>query len=311
MRFVVYNPQAAGGRTGREWPGIAKRLEAAVGAFAAQPTRARDDATRLVREAVANGASEVIAIGGDGTISEAINGLFDGAMPARSPVTFGFVSAGTGSDFARMFGIAGGLDAACARLAAGRTQRIDVGRLSFRDEQGRPAVRYFNNTASLGLSGATARAVNGASLSRFLGPRAMFRYHSVAELIRYRFPRVGYSVDGAAQVEERIATLVVANGCYFGSGMKIAPDADLADGMLEVVVVKGESKSQLIAAMNLVYTGRHLSHPAVRALRGRRIDVVPLDEAESGPVLLEVDGESPGRLPATFEVLPDALTLRC
>lgn len=309
MRFVVYNPQSNGGATGRHWLEIAKLVEAAIGPFSSAPTRCRDDAARLVREAVANGAQEVVAVGGDGTISEAINGLFGAELPSRSQIVFGFVSCGTGEDFRRALGIAPGIRAACERLASGRTRWIDIGRLTFLDDRLQHTVRYFSNIASLGLSGSISKAVNGAGLTRLLGARAMFRYHSVAELLRYSFPTVRVTVDENQQFEGPVATVVVANGSHFGGGMHIAPMADPADGQLDIVVVKGESKSQLVAAMGLVYTGQHLRHSAVQIMRGRRIVAEPL--VLDRPVLLDVDGEVPGRLPATFEVQPFALMVRC
>jgi YegS/Rv2252/BmrU family lipid kinase len=312
VKFVVYNPRSAGGRTGGEWDHIAARIRNAIGSFEAAATRARDEATLFVREAVTAGASDVIAVGGDGTINEAINGLFRDDLSIPDHVSFGFVAHGTGGDFRRTFRIAPGVEAACARLADGATRRIDLGRVTFVDDAGRPALRHFNNIASLGLSGATSRVVNDATVSRrLLGERALFHFHSVKELLRYRFPTVGLKVDGVDIELGPIATVVVANGRYFGGGMLIAPDAKPDDGMFEVIIVRGKSKRELIAAMNLVYTGAHVNHPAVRIMRGRRIEVAPIEKTPARPIWLETDGESPGRLPARFEILPKALTLRC
>lgn len=311
MRFVVYNPRSAGGRTERRWDAIAKRLAAAIGPFESEPTTRQGDAARIVRDAVAAGAREIIAVGGDGTVSEAADGLLAPYSAAASPVTLGFVSCGTGGDLCRSLGLEPGIEAACARLAAGGKRLLDAGRVSFIDESGREAVRHFVNIASLGMSGATVRAVNNARVSRLLGPRGLFHFHSVSTLLRYRFQRVGLKIDGQEIDPGSIATVVIANGACFGGGMRIAPDADPEDGILDIVIVRGTSRRELIGAMHLVYTGRHVTHPAVRILRGRRIEAIPLDERRTGPVLIELDGEAPGRLPATFEVLPKALTLTC
>jgi YegS/Rv2252/BmrU family lipid kinase len=311
VKFVVYNPHSAGGRTGREWNRIAAHLRKAIGAFTDAATCARNEATLLVRNAIRQGARHIVAVGGDGTINEAINGLFDDGLTIPPGIEFGFVAHGTGGDFRRTFDISSGIELACARLASGATRRIDLGRIRFVDDRGNVAVRHFNNIASLGLSGATARAVNNAAWSRgLLGEKALFHLHSVRELLRYRFAKVGLSVDGVPVELGPIATIVIANGRYFGGGMLVAPDALPDDGVFDLVVVRGKSKRELIAALNLVYTGRHVSHPAVTLMRGRKIEVVPLDQVQA-PVLLEIDGESPGRLPASFEVLPSALTLRC
>jgi len=310
MRFVVFNPQSGGGRTGREWPVIARRLEAAVGPFTCAASSGRDDATLLVRQAVAVGATEVIAVGGDGTISEAVNGLFDTRQAQPSPVIFGFVSAGTGGDFARTLGVAPGIEAACERLRSGQLRRVDVGCMTFAGARGEIRTRCFANIASLGVTGAIAWSASSAGLSRVMGARLMFRYHTVAQLLRYRFPMATVEIDGNARYEGPIAAVVVANGAHFGGGMHIAPMAVMSDGLLDVVVIRGESKRELIAALGLVYTGAHLSHPAVRTFRGRRVRISAL--APGQRLALEADGEAPGASASiVFDVMPAALALRC
>lgn len=311
MRFVIYNPASAGGRTGRQWRDIARRLETAIGPFEFQATTAPGDAAPIVRNAVARGAREVIAVGGDGTVNEVAHGLLSAGVASSQRPVLGFVGSGTGGDLCRSLGLEPGLDAACARLASDRTRKLDAVRVQFSDDTGTQSLRHYINIGSLGMSGATVRAVNSAGLSRLLGARGLFHFHSVATLLRYRFQRVGLRIDGTEIDPGPIATVVVANGSCFGGGMRIAPDADPCDGTLDIVVVRGTSRRDLIASMNLVYSGRHMAHPAVRAYRGRKIEAVPMEDQHTGPVLIELDGEAPGRLPATFELLPAALTLRC
>jgi YegS/Rv2252/BmrU family lipid kinase len=303
--FVIVNPNAGKGRARRAWPAIADRLAGVVGPFEAATTKASGDATGLVRSAVAQGARCVIAVGGDGTISEAVNGLCNGADPPPAEVSFGAVACGTGNDLARMFGVEPGLEGSLARLAERRQRRIDLGRIDFIGHDGRDASRWFINIASFGLSGAVNDAMSRARATWLLGGSAAFFIHSFREMRRFEGRRVLLSLDDAEPAEAFISMVAVANCRYFAGGMKVAPHADPSDGQLEIGSLKQEPRVGLLR-MRLVYSGAHLSLPAVEAMRGRSLSVRPID---GRVVLLDVDGEAPGRLPATFTVVPDALTL--
>jgi YegS/Rv2252/BmrU family lipid kinase len=303
--FVVHNPSAGGGRTGRLWPEIAARLERAIGPFEAAATGRPGEATTLVASALAAGPRLVVAIGGDGTVSEAIDGLAGSGRGAP----FGFVSTGTGRDFRRSFGWSGDWRDDIDRLASDGRRQVDLGRLEFTRSDGAAAQRHFNNVSSFGLSGEIVAAVNGARLSRCLGPKQLFKFKSVTSLLTYRYRRVRIEIDNSVDETLDMAVVAIANGRYFGGGMMVAPMAAIDDGLLEVVVVRGHGKLGLIRSFNLLYAGAHLSHPAISLFRGRRIRATPADAGDPRPILIDADGEQPGRLPATFEILPGALTL--
>jgi YegS/Rv2252/BmrU family lipid kinase len=274
-------------------------------------TQARGEATVLVRHALNEGHSEIIAVGGDGTINEAVNGLFDETGPLAPDAVLGFVTSGTGGDFRKTFGIAAGYDAAIARLKEATPRRVDVGRLSCLTQNGEPSVRYFINIASFGMSGGIVDSVNRARIAKLFGGSFAFAFHSLFGMLLYRDKAVRIRVDGAFDEIARISTVAVANGKYFGGGMRVAPNAQADDGAFDVIVMGGAPKSRAMADLKLIYTGEHLNNPAVRTLRGRKIVAVPVAETGGRPVLIEADGESVGRLPATFEILPRALYLRC
>src|ERR1700761_796189 len=309
--LVVVNPRSGGGRTGREWRKIERALNDAYPNMTAIMTRRRGEATALVRQALLEGCSEVVAVGGDGTINEAINGFFVESGPISPDAVFAFVTSGTGGDFRKTFGIAPGADAAIARLKSAKTRAVDVGRVSCLSRNGEPVVRYFINIASFGMSGLIVDSVNRARLAKLFGGSFAFQFHSLFGLLRYRDRAVRIRVDGAFDEITSISTVAVANGQYFGGGMKVAPVAKPDDGVFDVIVMGGTPKGRAVADMKLLYTGEHLNKPGVRALRGTRVVAVPVAETGGHPVWIEVDGESAGRLPATFEILPRALNLRC
>jgi diacylglycerol kinase (ATP) len=308
---VVLNPAAGAGKAAQLWPRFKSELRRQLGPFSLMKTAGPQDAARFARQLAEQGFDLVIASGGDGTIGETVDGLLKSGKTAGALPHFAILPCGTGSDFARSLGLSGTARKMVSRIAGGCVREIDAGRVTFVDDHGRPAVRHFINIASLGLSGTTARAVNRAKRSGKASGRALFFWHTVRELIRYKFQEVRISVDGAPPVEARIAVVAAANGRFFGGGMMIAPDAELDDGMLDLVIVRGAAKLTLIKDMRLLYTGSHLNHPAVTVLRGRSITVEPAGDPSLNRALLDIDGESPGSIPATFEALPKAIKIIC
>jgi diacylglycerol kinase (ATP) len=304
--FVILNPSAGGGAAGRAWPRAAAQLRDAIGPFELAMTGGRGEATALTRAAVENGYRRIVAVGGDGTINEAVNGLPIGTA-AAADLVFGFVTCGTGGDFRRSFGIEAGCSDAIRRLARCETRPIDLGQVSFEDDAGRPCHRLFVNIASFGLSGLTDRMVNRRRGVKRMGGRLLFLGTSLAAFATYRFQSVRLGIDGRS-LEAEINTVAVANGRCFGGGMQVAPDADPADGLFDVVVIRGRAKLGLLKDMNHIYRGEHVRHSSVEVFRAREVTAEPLCKE---PVLLDIDGEDPGRLPARFEILPGALRLIC
>jgi YegS/Rv2252/BmrU family lipid kinase len=309
--FVVVNPRSGGGRTAREWPTIEKNLKALYPGMTAVMTHHHGQATALVRDALRDGQEEIVAVGGDGTINETVNGFFDDSGPVAPDAIMGFVTSGTGGDFRKSFGIEAGPAAALARLKSARPRRIDVGRVSCLSRQGEPVVRYFANIASVGLSGVIVDRVNRARIAKLLGGSFAFAFHSALAMLFYRERPVRIRIDQHYDEITAISTLAVANGQYFGGGMRVAPHAQPDDGQFDVIVMGGAPKGKALADMKLIYTGEHLKNPSVRELRGLKVMAAPVAETAGHAVLIEVDGESAGQLPATFEILPRALALRC
>ncbi|MBK8455695.1 MAG: diacylglycerol kinase family lipid kinase [Phyllobacteriaceae bacterium] len=306
--LAIYNPVAGGGRAGREWPQIEPMLQRHFPALTVRATRGPGDASTLAAEAARSGIGLVIVCGGDGTISEVVDGLlraraFEGAGAPK----LGIIPDGTGSDLSKTLGFAGDLNSQVERIARGDFRRIDAGRLTFETDSGDAAVRHFVNIASLGLSGPTSRAVNAARAKRRFGAKLVFMFHTIRELLRYRFQEVRVTIDEAAPIEARIALVAIANGKFFGGGMMIAPQALIDDGVAEVVVFRGDNKLRLIRDINTLYTGEHVKLDVVTMLKGRKVRVEPVGDRALNSACLDIDGESPGRIPATFEILPGAL----
>jgi len=303
--FLIVNPTSASGRTGRHFDAIARAVRSAVGEFECAFTKARGDGVLLAREAVAAGAQLVVAVGGDGTASEVIDGLVDAARPHDPDLSFGFIPRGTGGDLRRTLGLEVDVDRAARALASPRTITCDLGRIAFAGPGGAPRIRHFANVAGCGVSGVVSGFVNDGL--KLPSGKLSFMLASARALVGWADRPVRWRADGGAWQEERITALSVCNGRYFGGGMLVAPDASMHDGLFDVVVWSDLGFGDFLTKKKMLYDGTHVKLPNTRVLRARSVEIEPREGAE---VLLDVDGEQPGTLPARVDLIPGALAIR-
>jgi diacylglycerol kinase (ATP) len=253
----------------------------------------------LARRALDDGSRFLVAVGGDGTIHEVVNGMIEEDRPVRPDAVFGVVAAGTGSDFIKTFGLPSMPAHAVAHLDGPESFRIDIGKVTYMKE-GHSAVRYFPNIAEVGLGARVA--ARAARLPRVLGPTVYF-FAFWIELLRHR--AMDATVDLVDRTYEgKVDNIVVANGQFFGGGMKIAPKAAPTDGLLDVQI-HSAPKREAIALLPQIYKGEHLPHPNIHEAKRARLSIdAPV------PLPIEADGEPLGHTPATFEVLRDVLSLK-
>ncbi|HPO15076.1 MAG TPA: FAD-dependent oxidoreductase [Candidatus Hydrogenedentes bacterium] len=306
---AVVNPHSGGDRTGARWPMIAERLNAALGPVDVVFTDGPMAAKHLTAQALKEGIEQIIAVGGDGTVNEVVNGFFENGRPINPNAVLAVLASGTGGDFRKTFGIPIDIDAQIARIAESPIRAIDIGKLTFReDATGREGVRYFDNIASFGLSGATDRAVNQLRFARKFGGKIAFQWGAFKALLSYRNQPIRLCVDDTFDEVINTATIAICNGQFFGGGMHIAPEAAPDDGLFDIIILRDAGRLEILMKLRLVYSGRHLTDRRITFLRGRKIVATPVSSAQA--VLLDVDGEAPGQLPATFEIIPRAMLLR-
>ena len=299
---LIVNPKSQGGRLGKRWVEIADTIGRAF-PFDEAVTQAPGDATRLAREALRAGAERVVAIGGDGTINEVVNGFFDDrGQPVAPEASFAVIPFGTGGDFRRSLQMPTELASAAKVIAANHRRKIDVGRLEFTATAGGRAARMFANIASFGVSGVVDRLVNESG--KKLG-RLSFLAASARATWSYKNQRVQLVFDGKDRVEATINTVAVANGRYFGGAMMVAPNAEVDDGMFDVIALGDFGFGDLLASGRRLFKGTHLTMDKVTARRAKIVDAEPVEP--SAVVELDIDGENLGRLPARFEIVPSAL----
>jgi diacylglycerol kinase (ATP) len=293
--FVVVNPAAGGGRTDQTWRRLGAELTRLGLTFEAAETRHRGHATELARRAAAAGWPLVVAVGGDGTLNEVVNGVTD--VQAAPMATTGAILTGRGCDAWRNVGLARDPSLAARRLIDGTDAALDLGLAEWPDG----TRRYFVSAAGAGFDAAVARrAASRAGAGTLPYLRAILE-----SLAAHRALPATLQADDATLPAGPLTAAVVANGPYFGGGMKIAPSAEASDGVLDLVVVGDLGRAELIRWLPALYRGRHLANPKITSRRVSRVAVGSLT-----PLPTHVDGEPAADTPVTFRVCRRALRLR-
>jgi diacylglycerol kinase (ATP) len=304
--LVIVNPKAGGGFNERKSARYIGALSAGLGEVNVQFTEARGHATELARTAALGGQRLVVAFGGDGTISEVAGGLLAARDQGADLTDLGIIPRGTGGDFRRSLDLPSDITEAARHIRERPAHLVDVGRATFTTPSGETATRYFVNVASFGFSSAVAARANASN--KTLGPKIAFVGATLRTLISHQNSEVFLELDGAPEVRRTLMLGAVGNGRYFGGGMKICPDAKLDSGEFSFVTVGDMSKLEVVGNLHKLFSGAHLSLEDVRAATARVVRARAVNPDEIIP--LEMDGETPGRLPATIEILPRVLRLR-
>lgn len=294
--LIILNPHAAGGKAGRLWRKLEPLLWNSLGDLVIAVTQHPHEVAQHLDQAYANGLTRVIAIGGDGTNHALINAIIalNQQHPDGPPMIYGNVPVGTGRDWARGIGVPVKPDVAARWIAHAQPRPTDIGHLAYDGHQ-----EHFLNIASAGLSGEVDRRVNAAPIRH----PWTFLQATVSALLRHRPQPMRVEVDGDLWYEGKAYLVAVANGTTFGHGMKIAPNAQITDGLFEVILIKGMSRLEALLALRKLYDASHLVHPGVQFTRGQQVHI-------SGHAIgLDLDGEHASGDDLTFTLKPGLLQL--
>lgn len=298
------NPRSGAGLSESRWARIRGAIAEGLGEIDSAFTTCPRDAAAIAEREAAAGRRLIVAFGGDGTISEVADGVL--TAKANGTTEIGLIPRGTGGDFRRSLDLPHEAGAAARRIREAPARIVDAGRVTYRAPDGRREARHFVNVASFGFSSAVATRANASS--KRLGGRIAFFAATMRTLFSYDNTDVWLSIDGQPRQRRRVLMAAVGNGRYFGGGMKICPDAQLDDGHLDLVYVGDFGIADVMIKIPRIYGGTHLELDEVGSSPVTRLEVEPVEPDALVPV--ELDGETPGHLPATFEILPGALRIR-
>ncbi|RLB29316.1 MAG: hypothetical protein DRG87_07390 [Deltaproteobacteria bacterium] len=301
IAFIV-NPNAAMGTVEREWPRIRDLAKHRLGEFQAFLTAGPRHATTLTRRALQQGSEVVICVGGDGTLNEVVNGFMGEDGPLRPETMLGFIPRGTGCDFIKTIPLPKAPERALDIIKDFHARHIDLGRISYRDRHGNPSLRYFHNVTSFGLGGEVDDRVNRTT--KAFGGFVSFIWATLISILIYDKKRIHLKVDEGFSQTVVCWNVAVANGQYHGGGMWVAPEARVDDGMFHVTMIGDFTLPEVFWNLPRLYNGTLIQHEKVTTLVGKSIEA-----SSEQRVLLDVDGEQPGQLPVTIDIVPGAVSL--
>lgn len=302
---VIVNPESNKGKTRKRWNHIREALQSFLKEFKCEFTEKPLQAIEISRVALKEGTELVVGVGGDGTMNEIANGFYENRKIINPEATLGIVPSGTGCDFTKSLNIPLGLKNALEVITQAPSSLIDIGRVSFRGNSGEEQERFFLNVSDFGIGGDVVRKVNENRMKR---RASSYLKCLISTFLSYKNKRLKIKIDDEELPVDEYLIGTISNGRIFGRGMKIAPEAKLDDGLFDVVLIKGMEVFEFFRNGWRIYTGTHLSHPKISLIRGTKVEAISADEEND--VLIEIDGEQLGKLPATFEIIPGSILVK-
>ncbi len=263
-----------------------------------QPLHRRDGA------GVAGEHGIAFRVGGDGTHNEVVNGFFENSKQINPEASLGIISMGTGGDLVRTLGIPKNVEDAATKIKDHKTQKFDLGFMRCQSLKGEPVTRYFINVADAGFGGTLTNL--SYQSTKVFGATATYLIALLKTLFVHETTPVKIQVDDSFTKEQIIRSIVIANGQYFGGGMWIAPQAKTNDGLFDIIILGDLTRGEVLANIHKLYNGTMAEHEKVQTLHGRKVSLNSKSE-----ILIETDGELPGKLPASFEMVPSVLNVIC
>ena len=309
LPLIIVNPKSASGATRDKWSLTASEMRAHFGPFSVAFTKSQGDGVAIAERAAHSGRKFIIACGGDGTVNEVANGI----IQSGKDVELGILPSGTGGDLRRTLGLPLSNREAAVALRTGETKLMDAGRVTFHDHEGETVSRYFLNISSVGLAASVIKRVKGSKVFDWLPMdglrgKANFAMSALQEVIGPDAATVRIRIDDGEERTIQTLCLCIANSRFFGGGMMIAPDAKINDGLLDVINVGDMSTAKIIFNAYSLYRGTHLTLNEVKSTLAKKIEVSSVDPGHE--ILIETDGEMPGKLPACYEIVPNAIRIR-
>jgi YegS/Rv2252/BmrU family lipid kinase len=299
--LVIVNPNAGARKGQKDWPRISAILENEGFGYTSLLTSHRGHATDLSKEYILKGFKKIIVVGGDGTLNEVVNGIFCQEKFPSTEVTLGMVMVGTGNDWGKTFGIPIKYQEAIRLIKKGRTFIQDAGKVSYFD--GVQHSRHFINMAGLGYDGLVAHKTNEMK-EKGRGGTLAYLYNLLLGLFEYRQPTLEINIDGKKVFTGKVFSMSIGICKYNGGGMMQCPRAVPDDGILDITLIKFIHKYKALVHINKLYSGSFENLSFIRLFQGENVTIT---KKQGIAIKLETDGESLGRAPYHFEVVPGSL----
>lgn len=295
--WLIRNPVAGSGRAEKDWPKIESALQKEGVLYTAVVSSSYEHAMTLAAEGYASGFRHFIVIGGDGSVNEVINGIVEHKPERLQEITLALLPVGKGNDWRKSLQLPTAYSAAASAIAAAHTLQQDVGTVTYQGPTGELQYRLFVNMAGIGFDGAVTKSVNEAARQGKRMSRLSYLWQLIHVLFKHEAQRARYSGPNDTK-EADLFSVAIGKGQYNGGGMRQAPHAELADGYLAITLIRSIPVWEVIVNVGRLFSGSFVRH--------RKVDTwkAPTFSITSPGLLLETDGESLGKTPATFQLLP-------
>ena len=299
--LAIVNPNAGNGKGKIDWDKISAFLEKENVSYSVQFTERKGHAIQITLEAISTGFRKIITVGGDGTLNEVVNGVFTSKTCISNEIFLSLIPVGTGNDWGRMFGIPLDYEKAVKIISENKTLVHDIGLVSYYNGSEKKE-RYFINIAGLGFESVVVRKTNFQK-DKGHGGKLIYFYNLLTSLLSYKNTRSEIIIDGKS-LQADVFSINVGNGRYCGGGMRQTPNALPYDGLLDVTIINGMGKFEIIRNLKILYDGTILSHPKINGYKCKNIKV-----SSDSIIYTEADGESLGHTPAEFSIIPASINI--
>jgi len=299
--LVIINPNAGKRKGQKDWEKISDLLIKEEFIFSEKFTEKKGHAISLAIDGIKAGFRKIISVGGDGTLNEIVNGVFSNQTCPTTDISLAMIPVGTGNDWGRMFGIPVDYEKAIKLIKDNNQILHDIGIVDYYDNTEK-RIRYFINNAGLGFESVVVRKSN-IQKEKGRGGKAIYLYNLLISLINYKNCKAEIIIDGE-KTNADVYTINVGNGRYCGGGMRLTPNALTDDGILEVTVINGMGKIEIIRNLNKLYDGTILDHHKVDSYKCKRLAV-----SSETLLYVQADGETLGHTPAEFTILPASVKI--
>lgn len=303
--LVVVNPRAGSGKCEKDWPKVKELLLKQGFSFLSVLTERPFHAIEITRNMVNDlGFRKIIAVGGDGTLNEVVNGIFQQSRFATTDITLGMITIGTGNDWGRMYSFPLKYEKAIKIIKNERTFLQDVGKVKYSYEA-EDKSRYFINMAGMGYDAFVAKKTNRLK-EQGKGGKLSYLINLVLGLFQYEVVQLSIIVDDQEVVNDQVFSMSIGICKFNGGGMKQLPAAIPDDGLFDVTVIRKTTKLRVVLNIKKLFDGSFIQMPEVDTFKGKKIVITSTPRHS---IFLETDGESLGSSPLEFTIVPRAVRL--
>ncbi|BDA80773.1 lipid kinase [Leptospira kobayashii] len=303
---IILNPVSGGGISGKVWKKVKSELDKQKIEYDFEETTPSLTAGQIASKSIKAGQNWIVGIGGDGTLSNIVNGFFENGKLISKDAVFSPIPAGRGNDFIKTLRVNKKPSEALKQILNGKIRKIDVIETTYTKEDKSTGKYMSINLADFGMGGEVVYRVNRSKLANFIGGKGVFFLYTLVCLLTYKNKKVHLKINNKETIDCTSRIIVCANGEYAGGGMWFAPKAKLEDGLFDLLIIEDIGRLETLAKFGKLYKGQAEGQPKIISRTA-----FSLEASSEEDIFIDVDGENMGQLPASFKIIPSIISVKC